>query len=112
MCDDVLCCCVAVKKGRSGQVRLGQSKTIKVKNSAQPLVSVNSIAIACSAYVYVYVCGRKLSCSEAFTLLLYTPCSYNIAALLLCNKSEIFGSQSSHSDNNMNRTKPQMSTDS
>ena len=53
MCDDVLCCCVAVKKGRSGQVRLGQSKTIKVKNSAQPLVSVNSIAIACSAYVYV-----------------------------------------------------------
>ena len=46
--DDVLCCCVAVLPIR----RSGQSKTIKVKNRAQPLVSVNSIAIACSAYVY------------------------------------------------------------
>ena len=42
-----LCRCVADKK-----VRAEQSKTIKVKNRAQPLVSVNSIAIACSAYVY------------------------------------------------------------
>ena len=71
-----LCRCVADKK-----VRAEQSKTIKVKNRAQPLVSVNSIAIACSAYVHVYCVWSKIIVVRSFYKL-YTPCLYNIAALV------------------------------